>query len=184
MTDWFARPVLHVSDVEASLRCYVNRLAFTSPWRHEDDGRAHVAQVERQGCALILADTWQEKIGTGLMFISINVEQQAREAAIAALDALRAELEATGVPSRMVPGATGSWWSTIPTAIRSSSIVRARLHQATLLEMNRNHPAAPRQFEFRDFRSGPRGLRLRPINMGYWPCEDYTGNPGSDLPQG
>src|ERR1700732_3778017 len=63
MTDWFARPVLHVTDVEASLRFYVNRLGFTSPWRYDEDGRAHVAQVDRQGCALILADTagedWQ-----------------------------------------------------------------------------------------------------------------------------
>ncbi len=68
MTDWFARPVLHVADVEASLRFYVNRLGFTSPWRYDEDGRAHVAQVDRQGCALILADTWPEKIGKGLMF--------------------------------------------------------------------------------------------------------------------
>jgi hypothetical protein len=29
MTDWFARPVLHVSSVEASLRFYVDRLGFT-----------------------------------------------------------------------------------------------------------------------------------------------------------
>ena len=43
MTDWFARPVLHVTDVEASLRFYVDRLGFTSPWRYDDDGRAHVA---------------------------------------------------------------------------------------------------------------------------------------------
>jgi hypothetical protein len=35
---------------------------------------------------------WPEKIGKGLMFISLNVE---REAQIAALDALRAELEAS-----------------------------------------------------------------------------------------
>ena len=34
MTDWFVRPVLHVTDVEASLRFYVNRLGFTSPWRY------------------------------------------------------------------------------------------------------------------------------------------------------
>ena len=87
MTDWFARPVLHVTEVEASLRFYVNRLGFTSPWRYEEDGRARVAQVERQGCVLILADTWPEKIGKGLMFISVNVEQETREAAIAALDA-------------------------------------------------------------------------------------------------
>ena len=80
MTDWFARPVLHVTDVETSLRFYVDRLGFTSPWRYEEDGRAHVAQVDRQGCALILADTWPEKIGKGLMFISVNAEQQTREA--------------------------------------------------------------------------------------------------------
>jgi len=47
MTAWFARPVLHVTDVEASLRFYVNRLGFTSPWRYDEDGRARVAQVDR-----------------------------------------------------------------------------------------------------------------------------------------
>ena len=104
-TDWFARPVLHVTDVEASLRFYVDRLGFTSPWRYDDeDGKAYVAQVDRQGCALLLADTCPEKIGKGLMFISVNVEQETREAAVAALDALRAELEAKGVPVK-----EGSW---------------------------------------------------------------------------
>jgi catechol 2,3-dioxygenase-like lactoylglutathione lyase family enzyme len=97
MTDWFARPVLHVTDVEASLGFYVNRLGFTSPWRHDEGGRPRVAQVDRQGCALILADTWPEKTGKGLIFISLNVEPEMREAAVAALDALRAELEAKGV---------------------------------------------------------------------------------------
>jgi catechol 2,3-dioxygenase-like lactoylglutathione lyase family enzyme len=101
MTDWFARPVLHVMDVEASLRFYVDRLGFTSPWRHDEGPGARVAQVERQGCALILADTWPEKIGKGLMFISLNVESEAQ---VAALDALRAELEAKGVPVK-----EGSW---------------------------------------------------------------------------
>ena len=104
MTDWFARPVLHVSDVDASLLFYVNRLGFTSSWRYADDGRAYVAQVDRQGCALILADTWPEKIGKTLIFISLNVEPEMPEAAIAALDALRAELEAKGVPVK-----EGSW---------------------------------------------------------------------------
>jgi catechol 2,3-dioxygenase-like lactoylglutathione lyase family enzyme len=104
MTDWFARPVLHVKDVDASLRFYVNQLGFTSPWRYDEDGKAYVAQVDRQGCALILADTWPEKIGKGLMFISLNVEPPSPEAAVAALDALRAELEAKGVPVK-----EGSW---------------------------------------------------------------------------
>jgi catechol 2,3-dioxygenase-like lactoylglutathione lyase family enzyme len=104
MTDWFARPVIHVTDVEASIHFYVSRLGFTSPWRYEEDGRARVAQVQRQGCVLILADTWPEKIGRGLMFISVNVEQETSEAAIAALDELRAELEAKGVSVK-----EGSW---------------------------------------------------------------------------
>jgi len=104
MTDWFARPVLHVSDVEASLRFYVDQLGFTSPWRYGEDGRAHVAQVDRQGCALILADNWPQKIGKGLMFISLNVEPETPAAAIAALDALRAELGGRGVSVK-----EGSW---------------------------------------------------------------------------
>jgi catechol 2,3-dioxygenase-like lactoylglutathione lyase family enzyme len=101
MTDWFARPVLHVTDIETSLRFYVDRLGFTCPWRFDEHG---VAQVNRQGCALILAETWPEKIGKGLMFISLNVEPATPEGAIAALDALRAELDAKGVSVK-----DGSW---------------------------------------------------------------------------
>ena len=104
MTDWFARPVLNVADVDASLRFYINLLGFTSPWHYDEDGRTHVAQVDRQGCALILADTWPEKIGKGLMFISLNVEPHSHQAAIAAVDVLRAELEAKGVRVK-----EGSW---------------------------------------------------------------------------
>jgi catechol 2,3-dioxygenase-like lactoylglutathione lyase family enzyme len=98
MTEWFARPVLHVSSVEASLRFYVDRLGFTVAWRYEEEGRARVAQVDRGSCALIFSDQWPDKVGKGLMFISLNVEPETHEAAVAALDALRAELEARGVP--------------------------------------------------------------------------------------
>jgi catechol 2,3-dioxygenase-like lactoylglutathione lyase family enzyme len=104
VTDWFARPILNVKDVEASLRFYVDKLGFTSPWRYDEDGKAHVAQVDRQGCALILADTWPEKIGKGLIFISLNVEPPTHEAATAALDSLRSELETKGVTVK-----DGSW---------------------------------------------------------------------------
>jgi catechol 2,3-dioxygenase-like lactoylglutathione lyase family enzyme len=101
MTDWFARAVLHVADVEASLRFYIERLGFTSPWRYDERGKASVAQVERQGCAFILTDNWPEKIGKGLIFISLNAEPEAQ---VAALDALRAEFEARGVAVK-----EGSW---------------------------------------------------------------------------
>ena len=105
MTDWFARPILHVKDVDASLRFYVDLLGFTSPWRYDEDGRARVAQVGRQGCALILANNLApEKIGKGVIFISLNVEPATPAAAAAALDALRAELETRGVAVK-----EGSW---------------------------------------------------------------------------
>jgi catechol 2,3-dioxygenase-like lactoylglutathione lyase family enzyme len=104
MTDWFARPVLHVKDVEASIRFYIDRLGFSSPWRYDESGRVYVAQVDRQGCALILSNQWPEKVGKGLMFISLNVEPATREAQIAALDALRSELEARGATVK-----DGSW---------------------------------------------------------------------------
>jgi catechol 2,3-dioxygenase-like lactoylglutathione lyase family enzyme len=101
MTDWFARPVFHVKDVEASLRFYVDRLGFSSPWRYDEDGKAHVAQVDGLGCALILANTWPEKIGNGLMFISLNAEPETQ---VGALNALRADLETKGVMVK-----DGSW---------------------------------------------------------------------------
>ena len=109
MTDWFARPVLHVKDVDASLRFYLDRLGFTCSWRFDETGKVFVAQVDRQGCALILSSQWPEKVGKALMFISLNVEPQTsekttREAAVAALDELRAELEAKGAPVK-----DGSW---------------------------------------------------------------------------
>ncbi len=105
MTDWFARPVLHVSDVDASIRFYVDLLGFTSPWRYDEEGRARVAQVDRQGCALILANNLaSEKTGKAVMFISLNVEPPTPQAASATLDALRAEFEAKGVPVK-----EGSW---------------------------------------------------------------------------
>jgi hypothetical protein len=40
----------------------------------------------------------------GLMFISLNVEPETRQTAVGALDSLRAELEAKGIPVK-----EGSW---------------------------------------------------------------------------
>ena len=70
-------------------------------WAGYEEGKVRVAQVDGQGCALILADTWPEKIGKGLMFISLNFEPEAQ---VAAIDALRAEFEAKGVAVK-----EGSW---------------------------------------------------------------------------
>lgn len=88
MSEWFARPVLFVADIGRSVDFYVNQLGFTQTWRYEDEGRALVAQVDRQGCALILSSQWPGKVGSALVFISLDVD---------VLVALRAELEAKGV---------------------------------------------------------------------------------------
>jgi uncharacterized glyoxalase superfamily protein PhnB len=100
--NWFGRPVFHVKDVDVSIRFYMDRLGFTSEWRYTEDGKGHIAQVEGLGCTLILADTWPDKVGKGLMFISLNAENIASQ--VAGLDALRAELEAKGVTVK-----DGSW---------------------------------------------------------------------------
>jgi uncharacterized glyoxalase superfamily protein PhnB len=104
MADWFARPILCVTDVANSLRFYVERLGFTSPWSYEESGKVVVAQVDRQGCALLLTSHWPERVGKARIFISLNVEPDTYEAQVAALDALRAAFEAKGVPVE-----DGSW---------------------------------------------------------------------------
>ena len=88
MADWFARPVLLVADVERAVDFYVNRLGFTQSWRYEEGGKPHVAQVDRRGCALILSSQWPDKVGKGIVFISLDVD--------AAPDKLRAEETAAG----------------------------------------------------------------------------------------
>jgi len=62
--DSFA-PSVHVSNFAASFAFYMDRLGFTAPWRFEEDGHTYIAQVDRQGCALILSDQWPEKVGKG-----------------------------------------------------------------------------------------------------------------------
>jgi catechol 2,3-dioxygenase-like lactoylglutathione lyase family enzyme len=91
-TSWFARPVLHVADVQASVDFYRDRLGFAESWRHAEGDQVLVAQVERDGCALIFSCQWPEKRGKGLMFISLG------DGALDTMNAARSELEARGAP--------------------------------------------------------------------------------------
>jgi catechol 2,3-dioxygenase-like lactoylglutathione lyase family enzyme len=95
MSDWFARPVLFVTDIGRSVDFYVQQLGFVQSWRFEGEGKAFVAQVERSTCALILSSQWPGKVGHGLMFISLDVD---------VLHALRSELEQRGVDVK------DGWW--------------------------------------------------------------------------
>lgn len=100
MSVWFPRPVLFVTDVDRSVDFYVNQLGFSQTWRYEEGDEARVAQVDRQGCALILSSQWPDKVGKGLMFISLNVDatpDKLRAETEASLDMLRAEFAGRGV---------------------------------------------------------------------------------------
>lgn len=88
MSEWYARPVLFVADVARSIDFYVKQLGFKQAWAFQEEGTTFVAQVDRQGCELILSSQWPAKVGTALIFLSLDVE---------VLHALRAELEGRGV---------------------------------------------------------------------------------------
>jgi catechol 2,3-dioxygenase-like lactoylglutathione lyase family enzyme len=92
--DWFARPVLFVKDISRTLDFYVQRLGFSESWRYEDGGEPRVAQAERQGCTLIFSSQWPDKMGKGLVFVSLQAPDAQHVSA--ALDSLRAEFEGRG----------------------------------------------------------------------------------------
>jgi catechol 2,3-dioxygenase-like lactoylglutathione lyase family enzyme len=75
MGQWYARPVLFVSDIQSSVDFYVGSLGFSEAWRHEHEGKALVAQVERSGCELILSCQWPDKLGSALIFISLQPDE-------------------------------------------------------------------------------------------------------------
>jgi len=85
---WYSRPVLFVADIDTSVDFYGKQLGFTEAWRFAEDGKAYVAQVVRKGCELIFSSQWPDKVGKGLIFISLDLD---------VLNALRTELEARGV---------------------------------------------------------------------------------------
>jgi catechol 2,3-dioxygenase-like lactoylglutathione lyase family enzyme len=96
MGKWYSRPILSVSDLEASLGFYLDKLGFTETWRHMDeDGRTGVAQVERAGCELILTSHWPDKAGSALTFLSLDPEK---------LHLARDEFERRGVEVK------DGWW--------------------------------------------------------------------------
>jgi catechol 2,3-dioxygenase-like lactoylglutathione lyase family enzyme len=94
MVEWYARPVLHVADVQRAVDFYVDKLGFAESWGFDQDGAVFVAQVERDGCAIIFSSQWPEKVGKGLLFVSLG------DGSLAVMDAARAELEGRGAPVR------------------------------------------------------------------------------------
>ena len=87
VADWYSRPVFYVADIERSLACYVGKLGFKEGWRYDEEGVRLIVQVDRPGCELILTAQWPDKVGGGLMFISVDEPE---------LHVLRAQYEVAG----------------------------------------------------------------------------------------
>jgi catechol 2,3-dioxygenase-like lactoylglutathione lyase family enzyme len=73
---WYARPVFFVSDGEMALRFYTT-LGFREAWRHAEDGRIIVTQVNRDGAELILCQD-AKRAGSARLFLSLNPGQVAK----------------------------------------------------------------------------------------------------------
>lgn len=84
-TNWYSRPVLFVADVDRAADFYAGKLGFELRWRYVEEDKAHVLQVERDGCELILSSQWPAKNGSAMLFISLDRKAFAElEAQIAA----------------------------------------------------------------------------------------------------
>ena len=55
-----AVPFFGITDIEASLRFYVDGLGFTSKYRWAPDGRIRWCWLERDGVALMLQEFWKD----------------------------------------------------------------------------------------------------------------------------
>ena len=85
---WYLRPVLFVSDLQAALRFYIDKLGFEKRW-HTADGKGTVCQVNRGGCEIILCEdaARQDK---GRLFVELNRD---------GIDELRHEIAERSVPT-------------------------------------------------------------------------------------
>ena len=130
MTDWFARPVLHVKDVEASSSLLREPVGFT-PWRYDEDGK-RTSHRSRGGPRASPRRRVAGEDRQGAMFIPLNAELETQVSSRS--DACAQNYRPRAFRSRMVRGLPASGRSMIPTAISSSSTIRPRLHPARLLE--------------------------------------------------
>lgn len=90
---WYLRPVLFVSDLQAALRFYIDKLGFEKRW-HSADGKGTVCQVDRGGCEIILCEDAARK-DRGRLFVELNRD---------GIDELRREIAERSLPT------VKAWW--------------------------------------------------------------------------
>ena len=90
---WYARPVFFVSDLQAALGFYIDKLGFKKKW-HAGDGKGTVCQVDRGECEIILCED-SERRDKGRLFVELNRD---------GIDELRREIQERSVPTQK------TWW--------------------------------------------------------------------------
>ena len=90
---WYSRPVLFVSDLNRSLRFYLDQLGFVKKW-HSDDGAGTVCQVSRSDCEIILCQD-VARHDKARLFISLTAD---------GLQDFQRELSERSVPTKE------TWW--------------------------------------------------------------------------
>ena len=86
---WYSRPVLFVSDLQAALRFYIDKLGFEKRW-HTADGKGTVCQVNRGGCEIILCED-ADRHDRGRLFVELNRD---------GINELRREIAERSVPTQ------------------------------------------------------------------------------------
>jgi catechol 2,3-dioxygenase-like lactoylglutathione lyase family enzyme len=90
---WYARPVLFVSDLQVALRFYIDKLGFKKKW-HSADGKGTVCQVDRGGCEIILCED-STRHDKSRLFVELNRD---------GIDELRREILERSLPTQR------AWW--------------------------------------------------------------------------
>ena len=88
---WYSRPVLFVSDVQAALRFYIDSLGFEKKWQAGDGS---VCQVNRGGCEIILCEDSVRR-DKARLFIELNRD---------GIEDLRREISERSIPTEK------AWW--------------------------------------------------------------------------
>jgi catechol 2,3-dioxygenase-like lactoylglutathione lyase family enzyme len=90
---WYLRPVLFVSDLQAALLFYIDKLGFQKKW-HAANGEGTVCQVDRGGCEIILCED-PARHDKSRLFVELNRD---------GMDELRREIMGRSVPTQK------AWW--------------------------------------------------------------------------
>jgi catechol 2,3-dioxygenase-like lactoylglutathione lyase family enzyme len=90
---WYPRPVFFVSDIQAALHFYLDKLGFVKKW-HEADGKGTVCQVDRGECEIILCQDAARRDRSRL-FVELTQ---------AGLDQLESEISERSIPVQKI------WW--------------------------------------------------------------------------